>query len=206
MRALLKELGERSLAAICVLAMAPLLAGIAVAIVLDSGLPIFFRQQRVGRGGVLFSIWKFRSMRVGRPEDARCLTVGNDERITRLGHFLRGAHWDELPQLFNICRGELACVGPRPEVPEFVDLSHPGWRAVLAAKPGLVDPAALAYRQEAQLLASFPDPLTAYRTVILPQKLTLSQRYLAERSWASDLQQIGKAIVLVFKTGKGSLR
>jgi len=183
-KAVLDRLG----AAVGLLALAPLLLLVAVAIVLDDGFPVLFRQIRVGRGGRPFRLWKFRSMR--RNAAGPRITTGRDPRITRAGAWLRRYKIDELPQLWNVLVGELSLVGPRPEVPAFVDPADPVWQGVLAVKPGITDPASLAYRQEEQMLAGAPDPEHYYREVLLPAKLALNLEYLRTRSFWRDLRLI----------------
>src|SRR5215475_13877752 len=122
----------------------PVFALIAIAILLDDGRPVFFTQVRVGRGGQPFRIWKFRTMRPGAAGNA--ITAAGDNRVTRLGRLLRKCKLDELPQLLNVIRGQMSLVGPRPEVPEYVQIETPLWRAVLQVKPGITDLASLLYR------------------------------------------------------------
>lgn len=133
--------------------------------------PILFRQIRVGQFGRHFTMYKFRTMRsaAGLP-----LTCSGDPRITAVGRFLRASKLDELPQLWNIVRGEMAWIGPRPEIPEFVDTNDPLWREVLNLRPGLADAASFAFRDEEQLLAGAADPQDYYRREILPRKLRIS--------------------------------
>src|SRR5207249_11392098 len=110
------------------------------------------------------------------------ITASTDERITRVGGVLRRYKLDELPQLWNVARGDMSLVGPRPEVPDFVDMSVPIWRRVLSVKPGITDVTTLAYRHEEELLAGVADPEKHYREVILPAKLDLNAQYIRKRS------------------------
>ncbi len=166
----------------------PLLLLIAVWVRLDSPGPVLFRQERVGRHGRPFLIHKFRTMRV---EPGPLITIGQDPRITRCGARLRRSKLDELPQLWDVLRGAMSLVGPRPEVPRYVALYPPALRdQVLAVRPGITDPAALAFSHEAELLAAASDPEREYVEVILPAKLALSARYAAEASLATDLRLI----------------
>ncbi len=170
--------GGRIAAAGALIALAPLLGLIALAVVSEDGRPVLFRQVRVGRFGRHFNMYKFRSMRMrpGLP-----LTCKGDPRVTRVGRFLRAYKLDELPQLWNIIRGEMAWIGPRPEVPEFVDMGDPLWQQVLAMRPGLADAASIAFRNEEQLLAAVPDPQEYYRREILPRKLRMSIEHSLRR-------------------------
>jgi len=170
------------------LLLAPLLLLAAVWVRLDSPGPALFRQTRVGRFGVPFIIHKFRTMRV---EPGAAITVGADPRITRSGRFLRASKLDELPQLWDVLRGAMSLVGPRPELPRYVEFYPPAVReAVLAVRPGITDPASLAFSHEAELLAAAADPDREYREVILPAKLKLSADYAARASLATDLRLI----------------
>lgn len=175
-------------AALGLLLLSPVLLAAAVWVKLDSPGPVLFRQTRVGRFGVPFTIHKFRTMRV---EPGAAITVGADPRITRSGQVLRQSKLDELPQLWDVLRGAMSLVGPRPELPRYVDLYPADLRAqVLAVRPGITDPASLAFSHEAELLAAAADPEREYREVILPAKLRLSADYAARASLATDLRLI----------------
>lgn len=168
----------------------PLLAAIALWIRLDSPGPVLFRQARVGRGGQLFEILKFRTM-AARVDPQRQLTVGRDPRITRAGHFLRKYKLDELPQLFNVIGGSMSLVGPRPEVPRYVACYPPELRdLVLSVKPGVTDLASILYKEESTILGKAADPERAYIETILPTKLEYYVRYVRERSFWGDLRII----------------
>ncbi len=177
------------------LLLAPLLLALAVAVRLDSAGPALFRQERVGRHGRPFRIAKFRTM---RPGAGPLVTAGGDPRVTRLGAWLR--HWklDELPQLWNVLRGDMSLVGPRPEVPRYVahypdDLR----RCVLSVRPGITDPAAVRFRHEEALLAAATDPERCYVEEILPAKLALYADYVARRSFATDLGVLGATVRVI---------
>lgn len=170
--------------------LAPLLALLALWIKADSPGPVFFRQQRVGRHGKLFGIYKFRTMAVA-PAAAVELTVGRDARITRAGRFLRHYKLDELAQLINVLQGSMSLVGPRPEVPRYVACYPPAVRAiVLSVAPGITDWAAILYRDESSILGHAADPERAYLDTILPAKLDYYVRYVRERSFWTDLRII----------------
>lgn len=167
--------------------LAPLLLAIALWIRLDSHGPALFRQRRVGRHGRLFDIVKFRTMVID-PDHGRQLTVGRDPRITRAGHVLRRTKLDELPQLLNVLAGTMSLVGPRPEVPRYVDCYPPAVRqTVLSVAPGITDLAAILYKDENAILGRAPDPERAYIEAILPVKLEYYQRYVRDRSFWLDL-------------------
>ena len=160
------------LSAIGLVVLSPLLLMIAWSIVWETGLPILFSQDRVGHNGKLFRLLKFRTMR--SDTKGLSLTVSGDSRITTVGRFLRKFKLDEIPQLWNVVRAEMALVGPRPEVPEFVDLNQPIWRSVLRVRPGITDPVSITFRNEEKLLATSSNPIRYYRESILPAKLAMS--------------------------------
>lgn len=183
-----KRLFDVLAAGIGLVLLSPLLLLIAVWVKRDSPGPVLFRQERVGRHGRPFLIHKFRTMRV---EPGPLITIGQDPRITRSGAWLRASKLDELPQLWDVLRGAMSLVGPRPEVPRYVALYPPDLREkVLSVRPGITDPASLAFRNEAELLAAAGDPEREYVEVILPAKLALSVRYAAEASLATDLRLV----------------
>ena len=161
----------------------PVFAAVALLIVLEDGGPVFFRQERVGRGGRPFRIWKFR-------------TMGGDG-VTRVGAWLRRTKLDELPQLLNVLRGEMSLVGPRPELPRYVALYDDAQRRVLDARPGITDPASLAFVAEGELLAGEADPEAAYVAAVLPEKLRLSLDYAARATLRSDLGVVLRTLAAV---------
>jgi lipopolysaccharide/colanic/teichoic acid biosynthesis glycosyltransferase len=166
----------------------PLLAMLALVVLVDAGSPALFSQTRVGKDGRPFRIWKFRTMHAGSRGSA--ITASEDPRITRSGAVLRKFKLDELPQLFNVLKGDMSLVGPRPETPEYVELRAPAWQAVLAVRPGITDLATLVYRDEETVLGSSSDPDALYRETILPEKLRLNLAYLRARSFWQDLRLI----------------
>lgn len=175
-----------ALALVALVLLAPLLVVLAVVVLLASGRPILHRQSRVGRFGRAFTMYKFRTMR----EDASLpgVTVSGDRRVTPLGRHLRRAKLDELPELVNVLLGDLALVGPRPEVPRYVDWEQPLWRELLRSRPGLTDPVTLALKDEESLLRrdGGDDPERYYRETLLPRKLRASLAYARGRSARSD--------------------
>ena len=181
-------------AAICgLLLLAPLLAALALWIRADSPGPVLFRQLRIGRHGVPFSIFKFRTMTV--QSDGAQLTVGQDARITRAGRFLRHYKLDELPQLINVLQGSMSLVGPRPEVPRYVAHYPPEVRRiVLSVAPGITDWASIHYKDENAILGHAADPEQAYIDSILPVKLEYYVRYVQERTFWTDLRIIVRTL------------
>ncbi|MGQ3050335.1 MAG: sugar transferase [Roseateles sp.] len=185
-------MGKRLFDVICsglgLLVLGPLLVLAALWVKLDSPGPALFRQLRVGRFGQPFTIHKFRTMRV---EPGPVITVGADPRITRSGHWLRQTKLDELPQLWDVLRGAMSLVGPRPELPQYVALYPADLRErVLSVRPGITDPASLAFSHEAELLAKAADPEREYCEVVLPAKLRISADYTATANLATDLRLI----------------
>ena len=181
------------------LLLAPALLAIALWIRLDSPGPALFRQRRVGRHGRHFDIYKFRTM-AARPDEGRQLTVGLDPRITRAGRFLRRTKLDELPQLLNVLEGTMSLVGPRPEVPRYVDRYPPAVRqTVLSVAPGITDLAAILFKDENDILGHAPDPERAYVETILPVKLEYYQRYVRERSFWLDLRILFRTLAAILR-------
>ena len=186
-------------AAAGLLLLAPLLLLIAAAIKLDSPGPVFFRQERVGRHGMLFRIFKFRTMTLGPPTGDIQVTVAGDRRITRVGAVLRRTKLDELAQLLDVLRGTMSLVGPRPEVPRYVAHYPADWRErLLSVRPGITDFASVRYHNENELLACAADPEREYIEVVLPTKLRYALHYVDNPSFANDLQVLGLTLRTVF--------
>ena len=177
----------------------PALVLVALAIKIDDPGPVFYRQVRVGRDGKEFRIFKFRTMIVDADKKGLQITVGKDNRITRMGRFLRKTKLDELAQLINVFVGDMSFVGPRPEVPRYVNLYTPYQRQVLLVRPGITDYASIAYRNENDLLAGAKDPEKMYIDVIMPDKIELNMKYLREISPLADLKLIFGTIAAVVK-------
>ncbi len=154
---------------------------------LDSPGPVLFRQTRIGRSFRPFSIFKFRTMVMDAPTRGGAITIGRDARITRVGRVLRRTKLDELPQLLNILRGEMSFVGPRPEVPHYVELFHADFSEILNVRPGLTDLASLKYIDEAAVLQRVDQPEVEYLNRILPEKLALAKLYVRHGSLLLDL-------------------
>ena len=186
-----KRLFDIVCAAIGLLLLSPLLLAVAVWIKLDSAGPVMFRQERVGRFGRTFRIHKFRTMRVDAPRLGPQITIGEDARITRSGRWLRATKVDELPQLWDVLRGEMSLVGPRPEVPRYVAMYPAELReVVLSVRPGITDPASLSFRNESELLAKAADPEREYVEVVMPMKLRLAADYVRNASLGGDIRLI----------------
>lgn len=173
---------------------------IAIGIILDSKGGVFYRQIRVGKQGVHFGLYKFRTMRVGSDKTGQ-LTIGEkDQRITRMGYWLRKTKLDELPQLLNIIIGDMSVVGPRPEVPKYVAYYNEEQQQVLSVRPGLTDYASLAYIKENEILAESANPEATYINEIMPKKLELNLTYIKEQNFWVDLKIIGKTLLKIVTT------
>lgn len=176
----------------------PILAGCAVAIKLEDGGPVLFRQERVGRHGRTFRIRKLRTM--SETTGGRLVTTGNDDRITKVGRVLRKAKLDELPQLLDVVVGSMSLVGPRPEVPKYVALWPRADREViLTVRPGITDPVSVWLRNESDLLDEQADPESYYVEVLLPEKVARYREYVESRSVVSDARIVLATIAAVLR-------
>jgi len=182
-----KRLFDVTASGVGLIVLSPVFAAIAVAVKLDSAGPVFFRQDRIGRAGVPFRMWKFRTMVADAAQRGGALTVGDDPRITPVGRVLRRYKLDELPQLLNVLAGQMSLVGPRPEVAKYVAGYSAAERRVLDLVPGVTDPASLEYRDEAAVLATHADPERAYIEEIAPRKIRLNLEYAERATRRSDL-------------------
>ena len=178
--------------------LSPLMLLAALAIKLDSPGPIMFRQKRIGEGFHPFLIYKFRTMQEASGR-RRSLTVGDDPRITSSGRFLRRTKIDEIPQLINVLKGDMSFVGPRPEVPEFVELFRSEYEKILKVRPGITDLASLKYRDEAAVLEQSENPEEEYLRRVLPDKINLSKEYISRSSFFFDLTLILKTVRKLFE-------
>ena len=170
---------------------------IAVAIVCESRGGVFYTQWRVGRDNRDFRLYKFRTMRTGADRQG-LLTVGErDNRITRVGYFLRKYKIDEFPQLLNVLKGDMSIVGPRPEVRKYVDLYTSEQRKVLQVRPGLTDYASIAYVHENEILAVAENPEQTYIVEVMPAKLALNLQYIDNKSIKEDIKIIFKTFVAI---------
>ena len=191
----LKRLLDLASALLGLLILSPVIAAIAVAVRLSSPGPVLFRQVRVGLGGKDFTMLKFRTMSVQAGSEAGNFDAGDTSRITRVGRYLRAMKLDELPQLWNVVRGDMSLVGPRPEVRKWVEAAPECWAIVHSVKPGITDPAAILYRDEETILAGAPDPEELYREQVLPRKLDLYAEYVRTRTFWGDLKILGRTAV-----------
>lgn len=188
-----KRLFDIAVSCAALLMLVPVMLAIVVAEWLSGG-PAFYRQQRVTLYGQRFDILKFRTMVVGADRMSANVSPAGDPRVTRLGRFLRRWYLDELPQLFNVLRGDMSLVGPRPDTPEFVALLAPEERRVLTVRAGLAGPATLAFMDEADILAAAPDPAAYYETQMVHDRARADLSYLDHRSLAYDLWVLGRQV------------
>jgi lipopolysaccharide/colanic/teichoic acid biosynthesis glycosyltransferase len=186
-----RKSGKRALDSVAslvgLLLVSPVLLAVAGFVKISSPGPILYRQERVGLGGRVFRIVKFRTMHRDAETRGPAVTSAMDPRVTGVGRWLRRLKLDELPQLWNVLKGEMSLVGPRPEVPRYVESYSPAQRRVLTVRPGITDLASIAYRREEELLAGHADVDRYYREVVLPYKLNLNLQYLDRMSFAYDL-------------------
>jgi lipopolysaccharide/colanic/teichoic acid biosynthesis glycosyltransferase len=210
---------QRALGLAALVLLSPFIAALAVAVRATSGRPAFFRATRVAPAGT-FTAYKLRTMERAPVGSGPAITAAGDARVTRLGGILRQTKLDELPQLLNVARGEMALVGPRPEDPRYVDRNDPLHRFVFAARPGITGPTALAYRDEEALLASAAQELAlsegraawapgdlerAYRERILPAKMGMDATYLRSRSFAGDVAILVQTFTHVLRRVPGPM-
>jgi lipopolysaccharide/colanic/teichoic acid biosynthesis glycosyltransferase len=196
-----------ALASTGLIVLAPVFAIIAIAVKVDSRGPVFFRQERVGRGGRLFRMIKFRTMVRDADRISANVSTSHDPRLTRVGAFLRRSFLDEAPQLLNVLKGDMSMVGPRPETPEFAALFTPDERRILAVRPGMAGPSTLAYsREEATLLARQADPGRYYREHLLHARASTDLRYLEQPSLTQDIQIMARTALFVVSGATAALR
>lgn len=193
----MKRLIDLVASTVGIILVSPLLVVAAALVRLSSPGPVLFRQERIGRGFHPFTIYKFRTMVVDAPRIGAAITCGNDPRITPVGRFLRRTKLDELPQLFNVIRGDMSLVGPRPEVPRYVEMFREDFTEILAVRPGITDLASIAYRNEAEMLGQTSDPQAEYVSRILPDKIRLAKEYRRRSSVLFDLQLILRTIAVI---------
>lgn len=172
---------------------------ISLAIILESKGGAFYRQERIGKNGVPFRLWKFRTMRVNADKLGK-LTVGmRDPRITRVGYFIRKSKLDEFPQFLNVLTGEMSIVGPRPEVQEYVSLYTEEQRKILSVKPGITDYASLEYFKENELLGKSENPRETYIHEIMPAKIELNKKYIANPTLGQDIKIMWQTFLKMIK-------
>ncbi len=189
-----KRLFDLVSATVGLIALSPVFLIGALCIKLDDGGPVFFRQERIGRGGVPFRIWKFRSMRTDTGNGGPQVTTRGDPRITRIGQYFRASKLDELPQLLNVIRGEMSLVGPRPEVARYVALYTSEQRRVLDLTPGITDPASVQFFDEEKILARYADPEQAYVAELMGEKIRINLEYARTADVWTDIDVIARTL------------
>lgn len=194
---MLKLAFDISAAAFGLLLLSPILLLVAAMVKITSSGPALFRQERVGRGGKPFFIIKFRSMVADAPNRGGQITYGADPRITTVGRLIRKTKIDELPQLFNVLRGEMSLVGPRPEVRKYIDMFAEDYMEILRVRPGITDLASVKYRDEAAILGAAADPEREYVERVLPEKIRLAREYVRRQSLLLDLRIIFGTLFLI---------
>lgn len=193
-----KRLFDLCAAIVGLILLLPVFGAVAIAIKLDSPGSVFFRGKRVGKDGNIFYIYKFRTMVADAAQRGPGITTRTDNRITRVGRFLRRTKIDELPQLINVIKGEMSLVGPRPEDPAYVAHYTPEQRKVLTVLPGITSAASLAFRNEEQLLQG-ANWERIYLEEVMPRKLAIELAYLERRTWWTDLGLIVKTIFEIIR-------
>jgi lipopolysaccharide/colanic/teichoic acid biosynthesis glycosyltransferase len=194
------SLAGRCVALATMMLLFPLALLIALAILIESGSPVFFSQQRLGLNGQRFYMWKFRKFFSAIGRNTSPLTLIDDSRCTRVGRFLAKTKLDELPQLWNVVRGEMAVVGPRPEVPDFESCFTGPPRRLLNIRPGIFGPSQVAFRSEAKLFPTDRSPEDFYREVVFPAKAALDLDYYASSSKLGDLKWVALGLLAVCKS------
>jgi lipopolysaccharide/colanic/teichoic acid biosynthesis glycosyltransferase len=194
----MKRTFDMVVAALGLVMLSPLLLFVALLIKLDSHGPVLFKQERIGKEFRPFLIYKFRTMVQNAPKMGGPITSGNDSRITRAGRILRKTKFDEIPQLINVLKGDMSLVGPRPEVPRYVELFRPDYEKILTVRPGLTDLASLKYSDEASILGESLNPEKDYVARLLPDKICLAKEYIERSSFAFDAKLIVDTIIKIF--------
>lgn len=201
---MLKRLFDIIFSLIGLIASAPLFLIISALIKLESRGPIFYRGIRIGRFGKHFKMFKFRTMVVNADKIGGACTADDDFRLTRIGRFIRKYKIDELPQFINALKGEMSFVGPRPEVPFYVNMFSEKEKAILSVKPGITDWASLWNPDEGVILSGSVDPEKTYMEKIRPEKLRLQLKYVKERSFWVDLKILIQTLSLVFRQARSA--
>jgi lipopolysaccharide/colanic/teichoic acid biosynthesis glycosyltransferase len=197
----LRRLMDVVLAGAALALLSPLMIAISLIIWFESGGPVLFRQTRLGRGGHPFQMLKFRKFSPRAGSDGSALTLDRDPRMTPFGRVLMATKLDELPQLWNVLRGDMAVVGPRPESLPFADCFRDGLERVLDHKPGLFGPCQILFRAESALFTQGADSDEIYRTVLFPSKARIDLAYFQSRTLRSDLELVARGVLAVFSAG-----
>ncbi len=194
----MKRMFDLIFSSIGLLSLQPLFVVTAILIKVDSPGPIFFRQERIGKDFRRFMIYKFRTMVVNAERKGLRITSGGDDRVTRVGRILRKFKIDELPQLFNVLKGDMSLVGPRPEVEEYVILYEEDYREILKRRPGITDVSSIMFREEEAVLKNQVDPEGYYKKILLPEKIRLAKEYMQKASFSYDLKLVLNTLQRIF--------
>ncbi len=192
---MMKRLLDIMAASVGLLVLSPLWIILALLVKCSSPGPVIFRQERIGRGFQPFNLYKFRTMVRDAPRLGGQITCQGDPRVTRVGRLLRDSKFDELPQLFNVLRGDMSLVGPRPEVSRYVEMFRDDYRVILQVRPGITDLASIRYRDEAAILSAASDAEQEYVGRVLPEKIRLAKEYVSRQSTGLDLTIIFGTLV-----------
>lgn len=198
-----KRLFDLVISSILLLILSPVILLVSLFVILDTGFPVFYRGKRVGKDGRIFHILKFRSMVADSRQQGPGITAESDYRVTRSGKFLRKWKLDELPQFFNVLRGEMSIVGPRPEDPQYVKHYSEEEKKVLTVKPGVTGVSQILFRNEEELL-DVDDPEEYYINYIMPQKLRVDLAYAQQQSLCLDLMIIAYTVLVVLLPEKST--
>lgn len=185
--------------ALALVILLPLWLIVALAIAIESRGGVFYRQVRVGRGNQDFKLYKFRTMCVGSDKKGLITVGGHDNRITKVGYFLRKYKIDEFPQLINVLKGDMSLVGPRPEVRKYVEMYSPEQMKVLSIRPGITDYASIEYVNENEVLGASDDPEKTYIEEVMPAKLELNLKYIQNHSLSEYFKIIFKTFMAILK-------
>ena len=198
-----KRLFDLAFSASGLLFLLPFMLIISLCILFESGWPIIYRQKRVGKDWKNFMIYKFRTMSFQKTEDIKICRSSSDKRVTRVGKYLRKYKLDEIPQLFNVLKGDMSFVGPRPQLPRFVEFHSNIYKDILKIKPGITDLASIKFRNESSLLENEADNVEkVYLTKILPKKLRYNKEYLEKQGFFYDIGLVFKTIYSVIFKGR----
>lgn len=196
---IIKRIFDIAVSSIGLIVLLPILIVIAILIKLDSKGPVFFKQKRVGKNKKIFEIYKFRTMVTDAEKLGKQITIGSDNRITKVGRFIRKYKLDEFPQLINVLKGEMSLVGPRPEVPKYVELYDIYQEQILLVQPGITDYASIKFKNESELLGCSDNPEKSYVEDIMPQKINLNMKYIKNISLFEDIKLVLSTILEILK-------
>ena len=195
---MIKRLFDIIVSGLAIVILSPVFVIVAILIVITGGFPIIFCQSRVGKNRKNFTVYKFRTMNVAKSISKQG-DLGNNKRITTIGKFLRKTKIDEFPQLWNVLRGDMSIVGPRPELEYWTKIYKSRWDKVLTIRPGITDEASIIYKNEEHILSNSKNPTKAYEKEILPAKLSSYEEYVDNNNLFVDLKIIIKTIIAVIR-------